>query len=461
MKQILLTCLFPLTLFSCIRAQSVHVAAEVFTNAIAAIVFTSDEYGRVIDHKLYEGSDLPEEGFVSLSTGSVAAPYHLSVILRARTSPSYLLVNPTRAVTFWHNEQDTIWTIEQTLPPESISKRREPGRFHLLITHKSQPKTEVLRQFALLNFKGNKFDFETSPCWNYNLRKIGNFGNFGNFGNDGTTSVRFDDSNEQRHIFHLQSDDDDRYRELLIPAYVLEKDNFVADYQLLVESGSPFNISLGDHAMKTISVFATTVEGEDILLGRNRAKCPADLLTVRPVVGELVESYHARFEYYDVIDDRFVQTIGRQKRVDFIDDLIFPEIPFYPFDFSFIAPDVVLNLEGNFERWRLDFTLPELEAESYGSGAAFSYYQYYGERYRAPGNWSIIGSSNYPSGLVEVPGLPASVVGKFFHGRSDLAVEVYAVSVTTKSENEQITYTLRKKGKTSAPLLERQFSRRN
>lgn len=454
MKQILLTTLLSFFVSGFAFAQRVHISSELFTNAVTALAFTSDDYGRMIDHQLYEDADLLQEDFVTLSTGTVDAPYHLSVILRAASRP-YLLATPVTAVTYWQHNQDTLWSVPQAVLPQAKRERPGRGRFHLLITHTPKPKAETLRQFGLLNFRGNKFDFETSPCGNYNLHKIGDLIK------SGVTSFRFGDGSERPHVFHLQSDDDDRYREILLPAYRTDKDDFVLDYHLLPESSSPVEIALGDHAMRTLSVFATTMNDEELYLGGSGAKCPINVLSVRPVVGEPMKSYRGRFEYYDVVNDKYVRTVSRQKQVDFLDELSFSEIPFYPFDFNFLAHDAVLNLEGDFESWRLDFSLPKSATGSGGNSRPFSYYQNYGESYRAPGNWSVVGSS-FSSGIVELPRLPAGLVGKFFPGRSELVPEVYGVSVTTESEDERITYTLRKKGSISQPLLEKHLSgRRN
>ena len=141
MKQILFATLlaFALSGFAC--AQRVHISSELFTNAVTALAFTSDEYGRVIDHQLYEGADLMPEDFVSLSTGTVEAPYHLSVILRGVSRPNLLGV-PVTAVTYWQYEQDTLWSVQQPIKPQVKSERPSNGRFHLLITHNPTPEAE-------------------------------------------------------------------------------------------------------------------------------------------------------------------------------------------------------------------------------------------------------------------------------------------------------------------------------
>lgn len=455
MKQTLLTALVTLLIFDSSYAQRVHISAEIFANAVTAVVFTSDEYGRVIDHRLYEGSEMPEGEFISLSTGVVEAPYHLSVIVRDPIPRSYSLVNPITAVTFWQHQRDTLWAIERAA--RSVARRPPSGRgrFHLLITHKPQPEEETLREFGLLNFKGNKYDVETFPCLDFNIHKIGNLVN------DGVTRFRFGDGVERPHIFHLQSDDDDRYREVLLPTYHPEYDDFVLDYRSLPESGSPVNIDLGNHAMRTLSVFAYTLEGKELLLGESGAGCSSNFLEIRPVVGEPVTGYLGRYEYYDVIDNMFVRTTTRQKKADFLDELIFGEVPFYAFNFDFLAHDAVLRLEESFERWRLDFTLPEIEVAAYGQQVFFEVYEYYGERYLAPGNWSVVGSSSYSSGLVSLPSLPAGVGKNLLFGASESEPKVYGISVTTESEGEQITYTLRRKEGISQPLLERNLLRRN
>ncbi len=458
MKHILLGCLLYVFLSNLACAQRVFISPEIFTNAVTGLVFTSDEYGRVIDHQLYERDELPLETFISLSTGSADGPYHLSVMLRAQRNGAYSFVNPTTAVTFWHHSQDTLWSTLQPALPKPVSAPPVRGRFHLLITHETKSQKETLRQFGLLNFRGNKYDFETSSCWNYNLHKIGNFVN------NGITNFRFGSGNENPHVFHVQSDDDDLYREILLPAYLSEKGDFVLDYNALPESAYPIGISLSEHDMSTLSVSATLMDGQELILGGNGPKCSMKSPFIRPVVSEPILNYKSRFEYYDLIDGKFVRTATRRKKVDFLDELSFEEIPFYPFDFNFSASIASLNLATGFEHWRLDFSLPRKISEPYGGKRkrlTYRYYEYYGESYRAPGNWSVIGTSSYPSGTVELPALPEGVLGMFFPGRSDETPGVYGISVTIESVEERITFSLRKKGQVSAPLVSSHVSGRN